>query len=135
MYLLNLAMIKKGGGDSKTVLNVCMWHRGKESACQCRRQKKLRCGPSGGKIPWSRNGNPWLQRVGYNCVHKHHLLNFAIIKEGGWSTAKLYSTYIQQGKYCNHMTNKKLFHSDKVYILVTQIWFLSQYQQKHLEAG
>ena len=34
------------------------WHSGKESACQCRRCKRLGFNPWGGKIPWSRKWQP-----------------------------------------------------------------------------
>ena len=33
------------------------WHRGKESACQCRRRKRHGFDPWVGKLPWRRNGN------------------------------------------------------------------------------
>jgi len=32
---------------------------GKESACQCRRRKKLQFNPWAGKIPWSREWYPF----------------------------------------------------------------------------
>ena len=34
------------------------WHSGKESICQCRRNRRCEFDPSNGKIPWSRNWLP-----------------------------------------------------------------------------
>ena len=34
------------------------WYNGKESACQCRRQKRFRFSPWVGEIPWSRKWQP-----------------------------------------------------------------------------
>ena len=40
------------------------WHSGKESACQCRRRRRLGFDPWVRKIPWRRDGNP----LQYSCL-------------------------------------------------------------------
>ena len=40
------------------------WHSGKESACQCRRQRRLGFDPWVGKIPWRRKWRP----SSYSCL-------------------------------------------------------------------
>ena len=44
--------------DSFSSLRLPRWCSGKESACQCRRCKRLRLNPWVGKIPWSRKRQP-----------------------------------------------------------------------------
>ena len=55
------------------IVGLPRWLSGKESACQCRRQKRLRFDPWVGKIPWRRNGHslqnlaleiPWTEKLG-----------------------------------------------------------------------
>ena len=41
-------------------LGLPRWHSSKESACQCRRHKRLSFSPWVGKIPWSRKWQPTL---------------------------------------------------------------------------
>ena len=66
-------------GIYRLPLPIPTWCSGKESACQCRRRKRLRFNPWVGKIPWRRAWQPI-------PAFQHYCLENSMDKGAWWAT-------------------------------------------------
>ena len=79
-------------------LGVSRWHRGKESACQCRKCRRHGFNPWIGKIPWGRKSNSTpTKESAFSFIDFQYFLIFSFLSGRKWQPASYLENSIDWG--------------------------------------